>query len=136
MDIIKIKTSDKNTLDGSDIFKTLLGINDNSPFKITNPKDTENLFDKLDISSKDWYLIKSFLNNGFPPYFLEYNNNKEKNDSLYNLLVQTIKNINREEVYHHLIIFILYFTNHNIILLIIIILLNLKMIINICMIGV
>ena len=111
MDIIKIRTSDKkfiildleeiknkNTLDGADIFKTLLGINENSPFKITNPKDRENLFDKLDISSKDWYLMKSFLNNGFPPYYLEYNNNKDKNESLYNLLIQTIENINRVNI--------------------------------------
>merc|ERR1711918_120853 len=106
MSIISIKTSDdkfviidldeikvKDSLEGANVFKTLLGINENSPFKKTSDKDRDTLFDKLNISTEDWYLMKSFLNNGFPPYYLEYSNEKDKNEKLFNMLIQTIENI-------------------------------------------
>ena len=109
MEIIKIKTCDdkfvilnleelkiKESLEGANVFKLLLGICPNSPYRKTNNEDIENLFVELGISSVDWYLLMSFLNNGFPPYYMQYNfDNSPKNENLFNLLIETIETLNR-----------------------------------------
>tara|TARA_Y100000589_G_C27109563_1_gene611618 strand:+ start:462 stop:1046 length:585 start_codon:yes stop_codon:yes gene_type:complete len=101
MSIVKMETSDSSIimnidelkvmkgLEGATVFKTLLSINDDSKFK--KVEINTKLFNELNISSNDWTTLYSFLKNGYPPYYLEYNRKSE----LFTLLLDTIENINR-----------------------------------------
>jgi len=81
------------------VFKLLLGIYPNSPYRKTGYEDIVNLFAELGISSVDWYLLMSFLNNGFPPYYMRYNlTDSNKNENLFNLLIETIETLNRVNI--------------------------------------
>ena len=71
-------------LEGANVFKTLFGINENSPYGDfplkTDEKGCITLLEDFKILSSDWYLLINFLNKGIIPHYLLYKNNNKFKD--------------------------------------------------------
>ena len=89
IDIDELKSNSR--LEGAEVFKTLFGINDNSPFgKFPMMKDDNGyitILKELNITQKDWILLKIFLKTGSIPYYEEYKLGKL---DLHNVLTENI----------------------------------------------
>ena len=72
IDLDKLKTN--KLLENANVFKTLFGFNSDSKFgnfdmKMNETNEYITLLEDLNISRNQWYLLHSFLNNGFSPYY-------------------------------------------------------------------
>tara|TARA_B100001093_G_scaffold344855_1_gene329586 strand:+ start:350 stop:976 length:627 start_codon:yes stop_codon:yes gene_type:complete len=83
-------------LKGADIFKTLLGINQNSEFKKVPLNKNNNLhntfFEDFYIDLESWNLLETFIKTGQVPFHRAYKiSNYEK---FYNIVIQNIEKLN------------------------------------------
>ena len=83
-------------LKGADIFKTLLGINENSEFKQVPLNKNSNLhntlFEDFYIDLESWNLLETFIKTGQVPFHRAYKiSNYEK---FYNIVIENIEKLN------------------------------------------
>ena len=90
-------------LENADVFKLLFKLNDDDRFGNFPMEHTDgyvDIFKNFDISSKDWYLLISFLKTGFTPYHQQLNEKAIENVEILNCLCNKLGGIESFDNYY------------------------------------